>query len=41
MSPVLLHGGTPLFANLEDVKLEKVRVIDSPNVTHIRFKIKK
>jgi dihydrofolate reductase len=41
MSPVLLHGGTPLFANLQGVELEKTRVIDSPNVTHIKFKIKK
>jgi dihydrofolate reductase len=41
MSPVLLYGGTPLFANLQGVELEKIRVIDSPNVTHIRFKIKK
>jgi dihydrofolate reductase len=40
MVPILLHGGTPLFANLEGVKLEKIRVIDSPLVTHIKFKLK-
>ena len=41
ISPILLHGGTRLFENLEGVKLEKIRVIDSPSVTHIKFKIKK
>jgi dihydrofolate reductase len=38
--PVLLGGGTPLFDNLGDVKLEKIRVIDSPMVTHLKFNVK-
>ncbi len=41
ISPTLLHGGTLLFANLEGVELEKIRVIDSPPVTHIKYKVKK
>jgi dihydrofolate reductase len=41
IAPILLYGGTPLFANLEGVELEKIRVIDSPKVTHVKFKIKK
>jgi len=41
ISPILLHGGTPLFDNLDGVELEKTRVIDSPLATHIKFKIKK
>jgi dihydrofolate reductase len=41
MVPVLLGGGTRLLDNLGDTKLEKIRVIDSPLVTHLKFKIKK
>lgn len=40
VSPVLLHGGVRLFENMGDATLEKIRVIDSPGVTHIRFRIK-
>ncbi|MBW3569409.1 dihydrofolate reductase family protein [Candidatus Parcubacteria bacterium] len=41
MVPVLLEGGTRLLENLGDTKLEKIRVIDSPLVTHLKFRIKK
>jgi len=41
ISPILLGGGTRLFENLGDAKLEKIRVIDSPLVTHIKFRLKK
>jgi dihydrofolate reductase len=37
--PVLLGGGTRLFENLGDSKLEKIRVVDSPEVTHLKFRI--
>lgn len=40
MVPVLLGGGTPLLDNLGDAKLEKIRVIDSPLVTHLKFRLK-
>jgi dihydrofolate reductase len=39
--PVLLGGGTALFANLGGAKLEKIRAIDSPSVTHLKLKIKR
>lgn len=39
--PIILGGGTPLLANLGDTQLEKIRVIDSPHVTHLKFRIKK
>jgi len=39
MSPVLLGSGTRLLENLGNAKLEKIRVIDSPNVTHLKFKV--
>jgi dihydrofolate reductase len=39
--PILLGGGTRLLEDLGDAKLEKVRVIDSPLVTHLKFLVKK
>lgn len=37
--PILLGGGTRLLENLGEAKLEKIRVIDSPHVTHFKFRI--
>jgi dihydrofolate reductase len=39
VAPVLLHGGVRLLENLGDARLEKIRVIDSPLVTHLKFRI--
>lgn len=39
--PILLGGGTRLLDNLGTIKLEKIRVIDSPLVTHLKFRLKK
>jgi dihydrofolate reductase len=41
IAPVLLGGGTPLFDRLgiEPFSLEATRVIASPSVTHLRFKM--
>jgi dihydrofolate reductase len=36
--PVVLGGGRRLFEHLGKIELEPARVIDSPGVTHIRFK---
>ncbi len=51
MVPILLGGGTPLLENLGNINLEKmkdkpfflkkIRVIDSPLVTHLKFRLKK
>jgi dihydrofolate reductase len=39
--PVLLGEGRPLFGGLtEQVELELTRVIDAPDVTHLRFEVK-
>lgn len=38
--PILLGGGTPLLVNLgDDTKLEKNRVVDTPLVTHMKFRV--
>jgi dihydrofolate reductase len=40
VSPVLLRGGVRLFDNLgADVGVEPVRVLGSPNVTHLRYRV--
>ncbi len=40
---VLLGAGRPLFANIGDqqIKLERIRVIATPAVTHLRYRITK
>jgi dihydrofolate reductase len=40
---VLLGAGRPLFANIGDepIKLERLRVISTPAVTHIRYRVVK
>jgi dihydrofolate reductase len=40
VSPVLLGGGTLLFGDLgAPVALERTRVVDSPNVAHLRYRV--
>jgi hypothetical protein len=41
LAPVLLGAGTHLFENVEadKVKLEPTRVVDSPAVTHVRYRV--
>jgi dihydrofolate reductase len=38
--PLFLGGGTPLFADLPPGGLERIEVVDSPAVTHIRYRLK-
>jgi dihydrofolate reductase len=40
--PLLLHGGTPLLANLDSgVKLELVSAVEAPGVTHLKHRVVK
>jgi dihydrofolate reductase len=40
VAPLLLGGGIRLLDNLQPgIELEKTRVIDSPQVTHLRFRV--
>jgi dihydrofolate reductase len=42
VAPVLLGSGVRLFDHLgDDVKLEPDRVIESPHVTHLRYRVVK
>jgi dihydrofolate reductase len=41
--PLLLHGGARLFENLQgsEVKLEPVRTVEGPGVTHLKYRVVK
>ena len=43
LAPVLLGNGVRLFDHIDPrhIELEKTRVIDSPNVTHLRYRVVK
>jgi dihydrofolate reductase len=42
VTPIILGGGARLFAGVgPDIKLEVVRVIDAPGVTHIKYRVVK
>jgi dihydrofolate reductase len=40
VAPVLLGSGVPLFENVERTRLELVRVVDSPAVTHLSYRVR-
>ena len=37
--PVLLGDGVRLFENVGDVKLEQVRAVEAPGVTHLKYRV--
>ena len=39
--PLFLGGGVRLFDELEGIELEQTRVVHSPAVTHVRYRIKR
>ena len=42
MAPILLGGGERLFVGVgPDVKLEQLRVVEAPGVTHLKYRVVK
>ena len=41
MVPILLGGGGRLLENVGGLKLQQVRVIEAPGVTHIKYRVVK
>jgi dihydrofolate reductase len=41
LAPVLLHGGRPLFEQVGDTRLELVRTVAAPDVTHLRYAVRR
>lgn len=39
--PILMGGGLRLFDNAGSINLEQTRVLESPGVTHLRYRVKK
>ena len=37
--PILLGEGTRLFEDIGELDLEQTRVIETPDVTHLRFRV--
>ena len=38
-APVVLGGGARLFDNVTGVKLEQVRAVEAPGVTHLKYRV--
>jgi dihydrofolate reductase len=39
VTPVLLGDGEPLFDDIMDLKLEQIRAVEAPGVTHIKYRV--
>ena len=37
--PILLGGGERPFEDLPDLRLEQVRAVEAPGVTHLRYRV--
>lgn len=41
VAPIVLGGGSRLFNEVGDLKLELVRAVDAPGVTHVKYRVLK
>ena len=41
LSPLVLGGGERLFDNVGDLKVERIRVIEGPHATHVKYRVVK
>jgi len=39
VAPVILGGGERLLENVGDLRLEQVRAIEAPGVTHLKYRV--
>ena len=39
IAPVVLGGGARLLDNVTGVKLEQVRAVEAPGVTHLKYRV--
>ena len=39
VAPILLGDGERLLENVGDLKVEQVRAVEAPGVTHIRYRV--
>jgi dihydrofolate reductase len=41
LAPIILGAGERLFTNIGDVKLEQIRAVEAPGVTHLKYRVVK
>jgi hypothetical protein len=39
--PIVLGGGSRIFGDRADVRLEQIRSIEAPGVTHLKYRVLK
>ena len=37
--PIVLGGGSRLIENVGDARLERIRAVEAPGVTHLKYRV--